>query len=252
MIAMADLRVLEHELVTFDANRAALASEALGRYALVYGDEVVAIHDTEREAIADGRGRFGYVPILVERITAEGEANPPTNAVRTSDKNGERLMQPISWGVPPRALHHFGPVAMVNIGATEADKAAITHSGMAVPEPIRGGALIDTGATFSQIDDEIIAELGLQPVGILDVAGFDVIDTKLRYDVKLVFEDGMLLETLASGSQFRRPPDSPIPGYDALIGRDILASAILTYDGTCGRVSLQFRPPSLAAGKSGG
>jgi hypothetical protein len=241
---MADLSVLEDEIATFDANRAALASEVLGMYALVYRNEVVALHETEREAIADGRGRFGYVPILVERITLEGEANPPTDAVRMPSRNAERLIQPISWELPPGALHHFGPVAMGNIGATEADRQIITRSGAAAPEPIRGGALIDTGATFSQFDEEIIAALGLQPVGILDVAGYDGIHTKLRYDVEFVVENNTPLEILASGSQLQRPPDSPIPGYQALIGRDVLASAILIYDGARGRVSLQFRPPA--------
>jgi hypothetical protein len=249
---MADLSVLAHEIATLEAHRAALVSEALGKYALVYSDEVVAIHDTEREAIADGRGRLGYVPILVERITAEGETNPPTNTVSASDQQGERVMEPISWGAPHGALHHFGPVAMVTIGVTEVDSEAITRSGTAVPDPIRGGALIDTGATFSHFDEEIIAELDLQPVGRLDVAGFDAIHTKLRYEAKLVFEDGMPLEILASAAQLRRPRESPIPGYDALIGRDILASAILTYDGIHERVALHFRPPSSAMGESGG
>ena len=94
--------------------------------------------------------------------------------------------------------------------------------------------------------------MGLQPVGRLDVVGFDAIHTKLRYDAKLVFEDGMPLEILASGSQLRRPRESPIPGCDALIGRDILASAVLAYDGIHERVTLQFRPPSSAMGESGG
>jgi hypothetical protein len=76
LIAVTAHDVLEHEVSTFEARRPALVSVALGKYALVHGDDVAGIYDTEREAIIDGRGRFGYVPLLVERITAEGTVAP--------------------------------------------------------------------------------------------------------------------------------------------------------------------------------
>jgi hypothetical protein len=68
----------------------------------------------------------------------------------------------------------------------------------------------------------------------------------------LTFENGVSLEILASGSQLRQPAGSPIPSYGALIGRDILASAILTYDGIQEKVVFQFGPHSPAADESRG
>jgi hypothetical protein len=247
LIAMTGPSVLEREATTFEERRAELASQALGKYALVHGDAVAGIYGTEREAIVTGRSQFGYVPILVERITTEDEANPPIDTVVGLGWNGGMAMEPITWHQIHGALHHFGPVARVTIGMTETDANVVRHSGAPVLQPIHGGALIDTGATFSALDHEVIAELGLQPVGRLDVAGFDATYTQLRYDAQLVFEDGMHLEIVASGAQLRRPSESPIPGYEALLGRDVLAIATLTYDGVEERVSLQFRPASPAA-----
>ena len=96
LIAMTDHRVLAREIAAFEAHYAELVSTAVGKYALVYGDEVAAVHDTERLAITDGRNRFGYVPILVERIIGEGEAGPPVNAIRAPGRLGESLLSPMS------------------------------------------------------------------------------------------------------------------------------------------------------------
>jgi hypothetical protein len=244
---MTNPSVLEREATTFEERRAGLATQALGKYALVHGDAVVGIYGTEREAIVSGRGQFGYVPILVERITTEDEANPPTDTVVGLGQHGGISMEPITWHQINGALHHFGPVARVTIGMTENDANIVGHSGAAVPQPIYGGALIDTGATFSALDHEVIAELGLQPVGRLDVAGFDATYTQLRYEAQMVFEDAMPLEIVVSAAQLRRPSESPMPSYEALLGRDVLAIATLTYDGVEERVSLQFRPASPAA-----
>lgn len=244
LIAMADQGVLAREIAAFEAQRAELASTAAGKYALVHGDEVAAIHDTERQAISDGRDRFGYVPIFVERITCEGEADPPDNTVDVQGFPEGPMLTPISWPQPAGALHHFGPAAKVTIGMTGSGSEAAARDGKAVPAPARGWALIDTGATFSLLDEQLIAELALQPVGRIDLAGTDCVRTGLRYDAELVFEDVVPVRVIASSARLRRPRDSPIPGYDALIGRDALANAIMTYDGIHETITLQFRAPA--------
>jgi hypothetical protein len=150
------------------------------------------------------------------------------------------MLPPISWRQPAGALHHFGPATKVTIGMTGSASEAAARDGKAVPAPAPGGALIDTGATFSLLDEQLIAELGLQPVGRIDLASSDAVRTELRYDAELVFEDVMSVEVIASIARLRRPRDSPIPGYDALIGRDALANAIMTYDGIHETITLQF------------
>jgi hypothetical protein len=59
---------LQHELEVFEAHRAELVGRAAGKYALVHGDEIAGVFDTENDAIRDGYGRFGNEPFLVKLI----------------------------------------------------------------------------------------------------------------------------------------------------------------------------------------
>ena len=68
----------------------------------------------------------------------------------------------------------------------------------------------------------------------------------------MMFEDGISVEIIASNSRLRRPPDSPVPSYDALIGRDILVNAIMTYDGLREMIMLQFGTPGSDESHSAG
>jgi predicted aspartyl protease len=239
---MAASHALQQEIAAFETNRGQLVTKSSNKYVLVHGDEIVAIYESESKAIEDGRSRFGYVPILVERITADTEVGLPTMTAYAPSQHGGDLLAPISWKQSfGGGLHHFGPVAMVTIGVTDADSEAIIRSGAVVPTPIRAGALIDTGSTYSSLDQQFIAQLGLQPVGRIDVSGFDSTITLMRYEAEIVFEDGMHLKIIGSSAQLSRPAESRVPSYQALIGRDVLNSAIFTYDGIHGEVKLQFR-----------
>jgi hypothetical protein len=60
---------LRQELETFDAHRAELLGQALGKYALVHTDQIVGVFDTEADAIREGYRQFGNVPYLVKKIT---------------------------------------------------------------------------------------------------------------------------------------------------------------------------------------
>ena len=60
--------VLDTELATWAEHRDRLLCEAEGRWVLIHGSEVVGVYDGQMEAIAEGRRRFGMVPILVREI----------------------------------------------------------------------------------------------------------------------------------------------------------------------------------------
>jgi hypothetical protein len=60
--------VLAQELDTFEAHRAELVGQAAGKYALVHGDAVAGVFDTEDDAIRQGYSQFGNVPFLVKQI----------------------------------------------------------------------------------------------------------------------------------------------------------------------------------------
>lgn len=60
---------LESELRTFNEHRSELLASDAGRFALVKGDTVIGVFDSETEAIRHGYQTLGNVPFLVKQIT---------------------------------------------------------------------------------------------------------------------------------------------------------------------------------------
>jgi predicted aspartyl protease len=107
-------------------------------------------------------------------------------------------------------------------------------------------ALVDTGASFTSIEPQVlVTALGLTPTGTIDIVtpstGKDVHTTD-TYDVDFLI-----------GGQ--SPADAPLrmpnlrvaacelflrQGIHALIGRDVLKTCILIYNGTTNTFSLSF------------
>jgi len=67
---MTEHAALELERETYEAHRDELLAQALGKFALVHGSEVVEVFDTKTDAITSGYGRFGNTPFLVKEIVA--------------------------------------------------------------------------------------------------------------------------------------------------------------------------------------
>ena len=64
---------LDVELATFEGCRAELVEQGAGKYALVRGDQVAGIFETEMDGITEGYELFGPVPFLVKKITEKDE-----------------------------------------------------------------------------------------------------------------------------------------------------------------------------------
>lgn len=67
---------LEAEIRYFNEHRAELLQQASGKFALVKGDALLGIFDTETAAIRHGYETLGNVPFLVKQVT---EADIPLN-----------------------------------------------------------------------------------------------------------------------------------------------------------------------------
>jgi hypothetical protein len=65
---MSVVNELQDEIRTFEANRERLLGEALGKYVLIHGDQILGIYDTEGDAIKEGYKEVGNVPFLVRRV----------------------------------------------------------------------------------------------------------------------------------------------------------------------------------------
>ena len=118
------------------------------------------------------------------------------------------------------------------------------QEGHAVPTPVPGFALIDTGASVSAVDVAAIGQLGVQPVGVANVGTAGGPQQQATYPARFSFpgtplpsiEFGQLLGANLVGQQLPLPQGQIV----ALLGRDLLQHFILIYNGPGAMMSLSF------------
>jgi hypothetical protein len=133
------------------------------------------------------------------------------------------------------------PIVPVHIGVSERLKKQLQAAGALVPSPVRMNLIVDTGASLSALDKEMIAPLKLPPSGAVQMRPVSISETishptngyhvslllpapecpALRLDALLVFEGA-----------FRHQ------GIDGLLGRDVLAHCLFVYDAPAGCFTL--------------
>jgi len=60
--------ILDAELKTYEQHRDRLLARAEGKFALIHGDQVVGVFESEMDAISQGYRQFGNVPFLVKQV----------------------------------------------------------------------------------------------------------------------------------------------------------------------------------------
>lgn len=114
----------------------------------------------------------------------------------------------------------------------------LTASGQPLPRPEAGMALIDTGASITVVDESALQRMGVQPVGVTNVLTPSGQAQQLLYPAELVFSGTSLPRNVFAsviGS-----PHLAQQGLLALVGRDVLTTGILIYNGAAGMFSLAF------------
>lgn len=103
--------------------------------------------------------------------------------------------------------------------------------------PVR--AQWDTGATGTCISKEIVAQLGLQPTGMINVQTPSGIGTMNKYMVNLILNNEVRIMNLVV-------MDSEIgnQGIDVLIGMDIISVGDFAVSNFDGKTQFSFRIPS--------
>ncbi|HMB53752.1 MAG TPA: hypothetical protein VKU40_10565 [Thermoanaerobaculia bacterium] len=132
--------------------------------------------------------------------------------------------------------------AVVTVSRSRA--AALKTANKPVPKPVPIRALVDTGASCSSVDPDVLAKLSLTPTGVASLftssTGAQPHDCD-QYDVGLLIPgppgaQPFLKETVpvVAASFFEHH------GFHALVGRDVLSSCVLTYNGSMGWFTLAF------------
>ena len=133
------------------------------------------------------------------------------------------------------SLQLDGPRIAIEIGVPTVLAAFLARSGLPVPPPQRGFALVDTGASITAVDEDVVASLGIQPIGQMKLSTPSQSRPAWLYAARLTCSTmpvpvQEVLDIVGCGLQPQ--------GFIALLGRNFLRKVVLVYDGPGGIFSL--------------
>ena len=144
----------------------------------------------------------------------------------------------------PIVTHHFDyagrPTVELYVGVSAAE-AEFRPSGL----PVLVRALVDIGASKTNIVRWVFDRLGLSPVGQILIHTASTGPTPLLTDVYAVEISlgGEKTGLLATDLEVAAAEDLSGSGVEALLGRDILGRGLLVYDGLASRFTLAIESP---------
>lgn len=162
-------------------------------------------------------------------------------------------------------MERCGPQFLCAWGLPWALEDALRKAGRAVPPPIAGALLLDTGATRTCIALKTATDLGLHPTRMQDgygAGGRHINPVFLaRLEIRIIDPETQVTHTFAWEQEvegirelhnFATPltwqgQTVPVTG---LLGRDILRHARISYDGPTGSMQFEFDVASLQEHKS--
>jgi hypothetical protein len=136
-----------------------------------------------------------------------------------------------------------GPILAAVVAVSEARAAALRAAGQAIPNAVPIRALVDTGASCSCIDPSVLAALALTATGSVSLrtpsTGSQPHDFD-QYDVGLAIPGPPDAQPLYRGTVPVVAANLTVQGIQALIGRDVLSSCVLVYNGSTNLFTLAF------------
>jgi hypothetical protein len=134
------------------------------------------------------------------------------------------------------------PVVDLLVGVSHPRAGALKQAGQPVPDAVRVRALVDTGASCTNIDPTVLKALGVPSTGTVPChtpstkSGQPHIAN--QFDVSLVLIHPLVTRTFFAVAVVES--ELCHQGYQALLGRDILSACLLTYDGQSQSFCLGF------------
>ncbi len=149
-----------------------------------------------------------------------------------------RFFRDASGKLIPAGLREVGAFFDIEVHVPPPIAQILTNQGKPLPSPVRGVAIVDTGATMTCVNESILQGLGLNPIGIVLAGTASGPTPQNIYPARLVFPaegfgidfQGVAGVNLAGQMIPLNPPQQVI----ALIGRNILERWVLTWNGPGG------------------
>lgn len=141
----------------------------------------------------------------------------------------------------PQALAQDGAFLEAEIHIPKALQDLLQSQNVTIPAPVRGFALIDTGATRTCADQNALSNLGINPIGLVSMGTAGGLTQCPLYPARLWFP------SLSMDAKFTALVGVNLQGQQiagqqltVLIGRDILLQALFIYNGRGGFFTLAF------------
>jgi hypothetical protein len=139
------------------------------------------------------------------------------------------------------SLSPEGPVISVLVGVSVPRFSALQRAGQQPPAARPARLLIDTGASISAIDSQLIQALAVPPSGSIQIhtpSTGATPHTCNTFDVAIALPlPGQQIWWLATSLAVTESSFSA-QGIDGLIGRDILSNCVVAFNGPAGHVTL--------------
>lgn len=141
-----------------------------------------------------------------------------------------------------RTINETGPLVAVEIGIPTPLKQYLGEKGLAIPAPIAGFALVDTGAFATAVDEFVFASLGVPHIDEITTTTPHGPAKSKVYPANLTFPamnvtDMAMERVIGSQLKWKTRDDKEII---MLMGRDILQYFLLVYNGPSSDVTLCY------------
>lgn len=170
---------------------------------------------------------------------------------RREQARQEKLQRKASKEIPTLqfdfggGLGFYGPIINTYLTISEEHKQALVTAGLAVPDPVLCRFLIDTGADVCVVKHEFASKAGLKLINAsTPLHGVGIDTTGKTYMGRILFACD---SRVAPGVQIQFAIDTQIQSgdlqadrLDGLIGRNVLQSFEMTYNGMTGRILMKF------------
>jgi len=136
----------------------------------------------------------------------------------------------------PSILQKDGPRIFIEISAPSADIKEGSQLGLEFPRPLGITAIIDTAASLTVVNPEVVEQCKLRATGFAIVASIERKAQYRQHAAWIRFPNTELMDFDGIPVVACKITQQP---YSCLIGRDIIRNWILTYNGGQGVVSIQ-------------